>query len=387
VKPSRKKARIGISIGVEPGASVFNSGLNQNLLFFAQLLAASPEVERVVLLRGGTGQELPTEFSLPGLALPLVTPQDVTHDLDMVFEFGVSLPLEWVRHVRALGTKVVAYIVGHTYTGQAEGPIFGRAGGTIFVGTPWHEVWTLPHHMKTSGPMLRTLSRVPVHAVPHIWSPAFLEPQIARQAAAGRTFGFRGHEQTHRAWRVGIFEPNISVVKNCFIPMLVCDAAYRQRPEALDTMMVMNTFHMKEHSTFNAFASHLDLTRDHKASYEPRLAFVECMADHRLDAVVAHQWECGLNYLYYDALHGGYPLVHNSDFLRDAGVGFHYAGFEATAGADRLLAAWRHEPGFWADYRAHAAAWLATLHPTHEENIRTYTREIVRLMEDRDGRA
>lgn len=235
--------------------------------------------------------------------------------------------------------------------------------------------------------MLRTLSRVPVRAVPHIWSPAFLERQIAAQAAAGRVFGFRGHEQTRRAWRVGIFEPNISVVKNCFIPMLVCDAAYRQCAEALDLMMVVNTFHMKEHSTFNAFALHLDMTRARKASYEPRLAFVECMAEHRLDAVVSHQWECGLNYLYYDALHGGYPLVHNSDYLLDAGVGLHYRGFEASAGADQLLAAWRCEPGFWEDYRAKAAAWLATLHPAHEENIRTYTREIERLLKDRHGSA
>ena len=39
--------------------------------------------------------------------------------------------------------------------------------------------------------------------------------------------------------------------------------------------MVMNTVQMKEHPTFNRFAINLDLTRDHKASYEPRVAFVE----------------------------------------------------------------------------------------------------------------
>jgi len=380
-----KPARIGITIGVEPNSSIFNSGLNQNLLLFAQTLMASPAVQSVTLLNRGTDEQLPKEFIVPGRAPRVARLEEMTHDLDIVFEFGTSLPLEWAKHVRALGAKIVAFLVGHTFAGQAENPIFERKGGTVFIGEPWDEVWTLPHHMKTSGPMLRTMARVPVLAVPHIWSPAFIEPQIATTEAAGNRFGFRPHEDARRAWRTGIFEPNISVVKNCFIPMLVCDAAYREYPQAIETMMVMNTFHMKEHATFNNFASHLDLTRDHKATYEPRVAFVECMAAHRLDAVVAHQWECGLNYAYYDALFGGYPLVHNSDWLRDAGVGFYYPGFEATTGAKQLLDAWRSEPGVWQHYRAKAQAWLATLHPTHEDNVRTFTREVERLMQSPHG--
>src|SRR5438445_3926149 len=180
--------------------------------------------------------------------------------------------------------------------------------------------------MKTSGPMLRTLGRVAVEVVPHIWSPMFIDQHAAELAKRGVRFGFehRDRRSLEPGWRIGIFEPNISVVKNCFIPMLVCDSAYRQRRDSVALMLVMNTFHMKAHPTFNSFASHLDLTRDSKASYEPRQAFAECMLANALDAVVAHQWECGLNYAYYDALYGGYPLVHNSDFLRDDGVGLYY---------------------------------------------------------------
>jgi hypothetical protein len=378
-----RKARVGISIAIDAGTSIWNSGLNQNLLLLAQLLASSPTVGQVVLLNAGTAETLPPDARVPGLDLPVARPQDLTHELDLVIEFGASLPLEWVRHVKALGTRVVAFLVGHTYGDQAQNPIFGRSGGTIFVGTPWDEVWTLPHHMKTSGPLLRTVTRVPVIAMPHIWSPAFLQPQIDAARAASRPFGFK--PQPGKAWRVGIFEPNISVVKNCFIPMLACDSAFRERNEAIDLMMVMNTFHMKEHATFNAFASHLDLTRAHKASYEPRLPFVDCMTNNRIDAVVSHQWECGLNYAYYDALYGGYPLVHNSPYLQEAGVGLHYQDFGAIEGGRVLLQAWAREAGWWDDYRSHAASWLATLDPRHPVNVKAYSDRIEHVLGDRLG--
>jgi hypothetical protein len=186
-----KKINVGISISFEPNASIWNSGLNQNLAFLVLLLRRAPSIGKIYLLNGGAEQNLPAGFEFDTIGAPLVKPTDVTYDLDLVIEFGASLPLEWMRHVRALGTRIVVMMVGHTYTGQSEIPMFAKSGGTAFIGSPWHEVWTLPHHMKTSGPLLRTISRVPVHAVPHIWAPLFMDRQIRfrapRQAiAAGR---------------------------------------------------------------------------------------------------------------------------------------------------------------------------------------------------------
>jgi hypothetical protein len=379
-----KKINVGISISFQPDASIWNSGLNQNLAFLAMLLGKSPDVGKVYLLNAGTEQNLPQGFGFEGIDATLVSPRDVTFDLDLVIEFGASLPLEWVRHVRTLGTKIVVILVGHTYTGQAETPLFGGSGGTVFIGTPWHEIWTLPHHMKTSGPRLRTTGRVPVKDVPHIWSPMFLDRQIAELGPRGLQFGVehRARARTAAPWRIAMFEPNISVVKSCFIPMLVCDSAYRERHEAVGSMMVLNSFHMKEHPTFNAFAAHLDLTRDGKASYEPRIAFVECMAANSIDAVVAHHWECGLNYAYYDALYGGYPLIHNSEFLAADGMGFHYPGFDAIQGGQALLDAWAQPPEFWDDYRSRSLAYLRGLAPDAPANIEAFMQRIRGVMEN-----
>jgi hypothetical protein len=381
-----KKANVAISIAVTDPGSVWSSGLNQNLAFLGQLLRASPAVGKVWLVQPGV-EPKPEGLGFTGFDLPLVRPEDITFDVDLVIELGCTLPVEWLKRVRALGAKVTALLVGQTYPGQAELTIFNRTGGSAFVGTPWDELWTLPHHMKTSAPFLRTVSRVPVLSMPYLWSPLFLEEPIRRVTAAGHRFGFQPDKRgaKKRPWRLAIFEPNISVVKSCFIPMLLCDEAYRTTKDCVGLMMVLNTFHMKEHRTFNAFAAHMDLTRDSKASYEPRLPFVETMAEHRMDGVVAHQWECGLNNLYFDALHGGYPLVHNSEFLRDGGVGFFYPDFKAIEGAKALLDAWRHEPGFWQDYKRNADAYLARMSPRHPDNIDVFTRRIAALTGHESG--
>jgi hypothetical protein len=383
VKNGKGKINVGISIASMESGSIWDSGLNQNLAFLAMLLRQVDIVDKVWLLNGGLADKLPATMDFAAVDAPMVRPQDVTHDIDVVIEMGVNISLEWMRHVRALGAKIITLFVGHTYTGQAEAPIFGKSTGTTFIDTPWHEIWTLPHHQKASAPVLRTLARVPVHELPYLWSPLFVQRHADECAAHGNFFGFR--PQAGAGWRLAIFEPNISVVKNCFIPMLVCDQAYRLNRGAVSAMMVMNTVHMKNHVTFNRFASHLDLTRDGKASYEPRLAFVECMGVYKLDAVVAHQWECGLNNAYYDTLYGGYPLIHNSEFLRDEQLGFYYPHFEAKRGAEVLLQAWAREPGSWKDYHAQSLKVLELRSPTNADNVRAYRERLLAAVEGRHG--
>ena len=375
-----KKINVGISVFVVQGAQLWSNGLNQNLAFLVMLLQQSPQVGKVFLLNGGDLEHLPADMGLDGFGAPLVKPSDVTHELDVVIEMGAQLPLPWLHHVRALGVKIITFFVGHTFADNAEAPMFDGPSGQIFNGTPWHEIWTLPHHMKASGPLLRTVSRVPVFAMPHIWSPLFIQKQIDVVERDGHHFGYQPHVSTggvdRPGWRTAIFEPNISVVKSGFIPMLVCEQAYRLDQRSVSMMMVMNTVQMKEHPTFNRFAINLDLTRHHKATYEPRVAFVECMAQQKMNAVVSHQWECGLNYLYYDTLYGGYPLIHNSEYLAADGIGIYYPHFEASTGGRVLLEAWRQEPEFWDDYKKTGAAYLRRLSPSHPDNVDAFVKRL-----------
>lgn len=373
---------VGISIMPTANSNIWNSGLDQNIAFLVQTLRLVPGVGKVFLLNGGDVDELPPGLDFSRLQVPLVRPHEVTHELHVAIEFGATLSHEWVRRIRALGAKVATLLVGHTFLGHAERPVFGQPGGTEMLTSPRDQIWTLPHHMATSAPMLRTTTRVPVHEAAYLWAGDFIDAQAAQARQAGLSFGFEPNlEPRTRGWRVGIFEPNISVGKTSFIPMLACDHAYRLEPRTVELMMVMNSFHLKEHATFNRFALNLDLTRASKASYEPRLPFVDCMARSQLDAVVAHHWEWGLNNAYYDALHAGYPFIHNSDFLQADGAGLYYSGFEAAQAGDLLRQAWHEGADFWAAYRERAQRHLRLRHPTAPGNVAAYARLLAGLFE------
>lgn len=377
-----KKLSIGISIAPVEQFTIWSSGHNQNIAFLLQLLMRSPVVERLCLLNAGALDSLPSSMAFDHVPIPLIRPHEVTHEIDLVIEMGALLADDWVGHVKRLGAKVVTFLVGNTFAGNLQAMLFGRDGALIFNKPELRdEIWTLPQYEKSCIPMLQTTTRRPVVAMPHIWSPMFLDNQVRQRSEQAKAFGFdpiRSHRES-RGWRVGIFEPNISVTKNCTIPMLVCEHAYRINADSVSSMMVMNSFHMKEHATFYQFASNLDLTRHGKASYEPRYIFSDCMADFTLDAVACHQWENEQNYLYYDALHGGYPLIHNSPFLNKAGVGIFYPGFSAKQGGDALIEAWKQPPEYWQDYKQNAANFLQTLHPEHPENIRIFTERLMHV--------
>lgn len=375
-----KKLSIGISILSEKNGNIWNSGHNQNIAFLFKLLKKSPICDRVYLLHGGSEQSLPSAMAFDGLEIPFIPIHEVTHEVDLVIEMGTLLPDVWLRHVRALGAKIVTFIVGNTPVGNIQAMIFGRSGALTFNDPSLRdEVWTLPQYERIALPMISTMMRIPVRLLPHIWDSYFIDNQVSQFPHAEFGFDPTCAKRENRGWRLAIFEPNIAVTKCCFIPMLVCEHAYRKDKDSISYMMVMNSMHMKEHPTFFRFASNLDLTKDKKATYEPRLIFSDCMAANKMDGVVCHQWENEQNYLYYDALHGGYPLIHNSEFLHKAGVGIYYPEFSAKKGGDALLEAWKQPPEYWQDYKKKADEFLKTLHPEHPENIRVFTERVLHV--------
>lgn len=380
--------RVGITFFLRSKpTSIWDNGAFQNAVFLWMLLKLIPGVD-VVAINGGDG-----DAPHPGLMLGSVglgiefhkISDELVDTLDVLIECAAQVSAAHVKRVHARGGKAITYKFGNAFVIDAERVIHGKESGSIFNGAQFDEVWTNPQHVPTCASYWETCYRAPVRVLPHIWEPLFLDVAAKELADIGLSWGYKRRVGAQKA-RIAVIEPNINIVKTSTIPMLVIERAFRQPhgPELIGEVYVTNAERLKSHETFASFANNLDVVRARHpsggsiTSFEGRLKTPFLMAKYA-DVVVCHQIENALNYAYYDLLHGGYPLIHNSDLLPRS-VGYYYQGFDTEWGASALTAALlTHDSGL-EDYRARSNAFLATVRATSPANVQQHEQALERLM-------
>lgn len=369
--------RIGLSITTHPGQSVWENGLGQSVFFLLKLLRSSPAVEDVILLNCGAQSRLPkdAEAVLPGVKL--LYPHEATETIDVVIEMGGELDVEWLNHVRARGKRVVFLCCNQPYVSLIESSVFQREG-SCWRARHCDEIWVFPKD-RVFRPMLETMHRCPVFEVPFLWDPMFVEGRIGTVQNAGLSFGYIPKSQacnTPRALRVAVFEPNISVVKCCAVPILAVDIAHRANPYVIEQLRVLNSAQLSGHATFDFLLKSLDLNRDGRVVLDHRHDFVGYMAQH-CDAVMTHQWQNDQNILHLDALYGGYPLIHNSEWLSH--LGYYFPAFDVSAAGQQLIRAAHEHDEQHDQYTWRSHAFLASLSPFAPDNISAYLARLLHL--------
>jgi len=364
--PSRA-LKVGVSIFVRKGEqSLWENGIFQNCLFLVLLLLKSPRVRATYLVAGGGDGNPGDAHFLADSPVPVIDMATAAQELDVMIEMSAQLSKEWVVAFKARGGKVTSMRVGNDYVIDIERMVFDKPHGLLINGAPYDAVWTIPEYEATCVPYFASTFRAPTTMLPHLWSPLVLERALAKQAS-GQPFDY---QPGRKRWRVGMVEPNVCMVKTSHIPMLCCEVAHRRNPNMLERMVCYNTFHMKDMPVFNHFANSLDVVRHGLGTFEGRFPIYQVLGP-SVDALVCHHWENGQNYVYYEALYGGYPLIHNSHLIGDCGYRYH--GFDCEEGGQALLQAFAEHDANLADYRARAKRLLQKLDPESVENVKVYS--------------
>lgn len=315
-------------VGEDGDLGLFTNGLKQNVLFLAKLFDSAPDCKRVVLISQSSYEPVLPDW-LP-FKPEIVSPwSQAGLELDYLIGIGSLVERPLVEAARAAGTKIIRYNGGNDAVLSMEGMVSAADGYPAYGDTDCFDaVWITPQHWRTNKAWASTLYRCPVHRVPQVWSPMLLN-------ACAPGFGYKPGRQ---AWRVAVLDPNNTVMKTSHYPMLVCERAWRgMGPAAFEAFRITNTIDRKDYHPFTTFAQSLDAVKAGVMTFEPRWPTSQLLSNDA-DAVVTHQWENELNYLYYDVLWGGYPLIHNSAALN--GHGYFYPSFDDMAGARALIDAW-----------------------------------------------
>lgn len=365
-----KRYNVAISMDFNEGdyGGVFTNGLRQNNIFLYRMFRASENCANVWLLNVGS-----REYHFPGGVLGLADDAIVRFDqikdhLDYLVVVGTRPGEDQISHLRDRGCKIIFYKGGNSAILSMEGmadPDPDKYGEFYFDASYYDAIWMTPQHIRSYAKWAKTMYRQEVHEVPQIWDASFLELQDSTTRGA---FGYKKKKRGEK-WKVGVTDPNITVMKTAHMPALVCEAAFRKRPALFEKIYITNSLQYMNNAHFVSFMDALSAIRAGVMSVEQRFMLYDLLARH-VHAIVTHHWENGLNYLYYEVLYGNYPLIHNSQFLSD--YGYYYEDFDAEDGARALLRAIKEHDRSLDQYAARNAPLFAQLDPRSPDIIRLH---------------
>ena len=176
-------------------------------------------------------------------------------------------------------------------------------------------------------------------------------------------------------------EPNLNVVKYALIPILIAEKVFRNFGEnPFKQIWIASGERMLKNNYFKGMLKQLDIvkTKIPLISFVPRYPVATMLAE-ETDIVISHQWENPLNYSYLDAIHFGYPMVHNAEMIKDAG--YYYKDFNISDGAKQLEYALNDHDQNIKEYAERNKKVLWRYTSTNPELVDTYRKLIENLFE------
>ena len=206
-----------------------------------------------------------------------------------------------------------------------------------------------------------------VHICPYIWSPKLIE-------ARNQSVQYKPHGKRN----VGIFEANLHPIKTSIIPLMIAEKTNTLNPDIVEQVHVCNVQRFVKTPSFQRVAINTSLAQQKKLRLVAATAAIpRYYEESDIGVIVSHNFMNGLNYLHLEALWMGIPLVHNSEWIRDAG--YFYEGFDISSGAKSLeKALTQHDP---ARYQQAAQNVLWRFSVDNPENMEGYERLLHNVLE------
>lgn len=329
---NNKKKILGLTLNVPNTVSnIFSCGLNQNTLYLGELFVKLGfEVYFIISEKIDDEKVLNTllyenEFKF------IYLEKIFRIDFDIIFFVSFSCDLLLHQLIRYNKTKCIYYNCGNVFMGNAEKILYNNGRDVAKYNKDfkelYDEIWVIPQHIKTGTHYLKTLYRTRVVSVPFVWS---------QKAIYYACLSNNVKKESDLLWskrdynKIAIFEPNMSIMKWCIPPLLVCENAYRIEKN-IDHVYVNNTVKHNsfQREQFENIVKSLDLYEDKKITCEGRFNTLMFMKNYA-NIAVSFQMENPLNYLYLDLAWMGYPIIHNAHFAKD--IGYYYEECNYTEG-------------------------------------------------------
>jgi hypothetical protein len=379
--------KIGITLGIkEEGESLWINGIKLNILMLATLLKNSDknyDVRLLVTTHVKVTDALPWDLKeFP--TYDYETPEGM--ECDLIIILGGQINDVWLKKFKDSdpNKRVVSYKCGNNYVMSMENILFIQKGwiegeATKIVERQFDEVWYVPQQQETCHHYWSALHRVNVIPVPFLYDSRWidtLKPTL-NSLDLGLTKWSRGAEYKpiNQKWRLTIMEPNLNIVKWSMIPTLIAEESYRREfgKENIELLSVTNGFKVIRKGEYIGIMNSLDIHKDKKVFWESRYNTPYFLSQYS-DILICHQLLNPLNYLYLDAAHLGYPVLHNAWMCKD--LGYYYEGQNIQEGSKMLDKIMLEHDDNMEEYKKQTEKVIERYSVHNPELIKTYDRLI-----------
>lgn len=317
------KLKVGLTTRDE--ASIWSNGLDQNIYFLFKMLEEIG-YQPILISESPNAKKL-IDISIMPLNLSNIK------DLDIILEIAHPLSEKMSKYFNSLGKPLISIKYGNNFMIDLEKYIVkGSEGKNVPTGTnlPFknRETWVSPQYFRFKD-YIETLSRTPVKVIPYIWDPMILQK-----------FDEGFHSSPMKVERenfkkIAIVEPNLNVIKNCMVPIAICEMAYDKSKESIKEVFCFGSKHFDKNTVFTNYVKGLNIHKDKIISYEARYPIYKMFKNNIANTIVSTQLYNEQNYVYLEALFYKRLLIHNSPMFKE--VGWYYPDMNVNIGSDQLL--------------------------------------------------
>lgn len=161
------------------------------------------------------------------------------------------------------------------------------------------EIWISPHFEFSIEYLKERYRTDKIYVCPYFWEPYNLK-------------NFQLLEFNKDNVQVAVIESNLNFYKHCVVPIMIAD----KKHEYIKNMKVYGSLQFKENNFFKSLVLNTDLQKNQKISFEGRYAFNHIF-NKLSNCVISFSQDCDLNFVSFECMYLGIPLIHNSYMLKD----------------------------------------------------------------------
>ena len=353
--------KIGITLPAKKLLNFWTNGLGQNAITLYRLLEKQGYD---VWFLTDRNEKLKTSKNLKGIKWKVVWDSVKSGErFDLLLEIGFSFQGGNEKYRQQLTDNMVAIKYGNEIMWDLES--MTKQGCTREIiptsDEPIQEIWISPH-FQFGDQYIKTKHKASsVKVCPYIWSTEFIEGAIKKSSKDPRY-------SPDNKKAIGVFEPNLQIVKSCLIPVMICEEAHNQNI-AFDSAWIFGTDHIRKSKQVIDLFKNLKISRAGKISFEDRRSLCYCLSNY-VDIIISHHHFNSLNYLTLEALYLGYPIIHNSKDFKDAG--YYYEDFDIQGAVNALRDVIENHDNNLEEYKKKGEKYIWKYSPENPENIKGY---------------